>query len=186
MPSIFKPMLHLAAHMARCLSFALLPALSSEALAGAAAPHASLQRTTLLPARRVSVPYLALVGSPGLRMEMPASEIPPEPKPPEPPKPVPPAVEPKPAPAEPALAPKKEEPPPLIPDPQPEIKPTVDPEPQYPRGEKPVSILPDDTIRELNPDEVLPFFRYPATAPEPDRPPTPENLPRSSATYRLQ
>lgn len=49
------------------------------------------------------------------------------------------------------------------------------------RKMKPVSIIPDDTPRELHAEEVLPFFQYPGSVPNA---PTPGSLPPSSATYR--
>ncbi|HRE83022.1 MAG TPA: hypothetical protein PLN52_18395 [Opitutaceae bacterium] len=45
----------------------------------------------------------------------------------------------------------------------------------------PVSIIPDDTPREIHAEEVLPFFQYPGSVPNA---PTAGSLPPSSATYR--
>jgi len=45
----------------------------------------------------------------------------------------------------------------------------------------PVSILPDDTPRDIRAEDVLPFFQFPGGAPTA---PTPGTIPPSSATYR--
>jgi hypothetical protein len=44
-----------------------------------------------------------------------------------------------------------------------------------------VAILPDDTPRNIRPEDVLIYFQFPAASPA-----TPSSLPRSSATYKQQ
>ena len=53
-----------------------------------------------------------------------------------------------------------------------------------PRPGTPAANLPDDTPRPVGPEDVLPFFRFPAS--QPPAPPAPGPLPHSSATYHLK
>jgi hypothetical protein len=75
--------------------------------------------------------------------------------------------------------------------------PVVPVDPEVPEGQKPVSILPDDTVRNLRAEDVLPYFQLPSDMPDgeihpsvivPFTPGTPSrpSQPPSSATYQLK
>ncbi len=81
---------------------------------------------------------------------------------------------------------------------QPDARGSVEPtDPEVPDGRKPVSILPDDTVRNLRAEDVLPYFQLPSDMPDgeinpsvivPFTPGTPSrpSQPPSSATYQLK
>jgi hypothetical protein len=160
----------LAAKLTRCLSLALLPALTSEARALSApqrkpsvrsATHTTTTAATLLAAPRRAQPYLAALGSLPLRFAAAPVEISDEP--PKPPAPEPAETDslaaegqaPLPAPV------RAEETLPHPPAPEPaSVSEEKSPFPEPP-AERPTPILPDDTPRELRAEDVLPFFRYP-------------------------
>lgn len=166
----------------RTMSLVLLPALASEARTVATAALPTLPGVTPNVRTRASAPYLARVGSPGLMLADVRPEPAEEPRPPEPPKPLPtptPVAVVPPKPEAPVVVERIETPPPP--------EPTPTPEPEVIRtGPSPVRILPDDTMIELQAEEVLPYFRYPGAIAQPPAAPTPEQLPRSSATYQLK
>ncbi len=137
------------------------------------------------PAKAVpgSQPYLALINLPPLRFaeelpmatEAPAALILPQ------------RVEPKP---EPVAVPL---PPPPPPPPAPVIETKPPPPPTASNEPKPLSILPDDTKREVRPEDVLPFFQLPQSSagvsvgvgiPFTPAQPSGTSLPPSSATYQ--
>lgn len=129
--------------------------------------------------------YLALVGPAALRF----AEAPPE-LPPEPPTPVP--VPPK----QPSVAENGPDVIPAIPS-DTAVKPATDnpektgPLTPDPKAPKPVSILPDDTKREIRAEDVLPFFQFPGASDSgstaiPFSTIEPVRAKPSSATYRQQ
>ncbi len=129
----------------------------------------------------VTRPYLTVVTLNALRVVAPVSRYKPEPPPPAPSaKPV--------APEPVAVAPKDphpvpQNPPPAVPEETPPVAEPVDNS-----GKKPVSILPDDTRREIREEDVLPYFQVPRgrSVFAPGMPSEPQALPESSATYRQQ
>lgn len=197
MPFFTQPLVRFIAKLSRCLSLALLPALASEARAisqpqrkqnvRAAVPGAATPKVG-------AVPYLAALGPLPLRFARPGPEptaeppSPPEPKPVAPPA-LPAAVAKKPDDAAPDATPDT----PATgdkPTDTPEQKPTPEPAESF---QPALPILPDDTKRELHPEDVLPFFRYPnasgdnrveVVVPVTNNPSQPNRLPPSSATYQ--
>jgi outer membrane biosynthesis protein TonB len=205
MTSLTHTLLRFAAKLTRCLSLALLPALASEARAlNAPQRKPIIGTTTDAPAagrpdtNSSSTPYLTALGSLPLRFARPNLERSDEPPALPPP---PPAAENSPSPektAEPVKTPEPVSQPPEQPKPpaQPSSETPKAPAPEpEPATAPPLPILPDDMKRELRPEEVLLYFRYPNAGPTgtdssahivvpitpaqtPSAPP-----PRSSATY---
>lgn len=177
MKRLSQVLLALGAWLARAVSLALLPALASETTARDRLPSSSpqpgqRQATLGWSAIRANRPYLAVVLPPPLRFEAPPPPVDSHIPSAAPPKPGGPAEETAsanrdsvaPAP-DPAAASVAAPPPPLAPPP-----PAALPLPPA------VSVLPDDTPREIQAQDVLPYFQFPGTPP-----PLP---PPSSATYR--
>lgn len=128
--------------------------------------------------------YLAMVGPSALTFAETAAPLPPEPVMPAPPKPKP---EPTKTPANGNHSAN------LPPDPSTlkpateTTEPTAKPDDN---GPKPINILPDDTRREIRPEDVLPYFQFPGAA-DNNAPtviinPAPAAAPPSTATYRQQ
>jgi|SRR5580658_3554697 hypothetical protein len=156
--------------------------------------------TLLMPAaaskmdNQYSACYLQAVGSPALRFQ----EAPPPPQPmqvllrlaaaeaqvaePNPP----------PAPAEPAaVKPAAPAPVPVSAPPKPVEGPDIvrPPSPPTAAAEMAAPILPDDTQTRVRPEDFLPFFQYPGSAPRDNGvpvPPAPPPQPQSTATYTQQ
>ena len=189
-----QPLLTGLSRCVQLLSLALLPTLITEG-----GPPIGSHRSPVngpISAKRGSAPlpypapYLAVVGPAPMRFREPPAPPSFELEPvaagpahlePDPPPPVLPPVKEKTDPAVPVAIPPK---PSLGPSPSPEKKPD---EPDS------VPILPDDTRREVRPEDLLPFFQFPRNGgttlgvrvPVPPAPSAPA-LPPSSATYRQQ
>ncbi|MFT3783362.1 MAG: hypothetical protein QM790_15230 [Nibricoccus sp.] len=173
---------------APCVNFAALSAPHRPA----AISQSSIKSTEAKTLSKRTRPYLVMVGPSVLRFADP--EVLPSAEPIMPAKPkVPPATEegpPKPAAnlnsGQPATGPGTEQ-----------RSPTTEPNSTTPDGTKPVSILPDDTRREIRAEDVLPFFQFPGGAetggggaviavPLTENQPQRPTAPPSSATYRQQ
>jgi hypothetical protein len=168
MPLSTKFLFRFAAKLSRCLSLALLPALASEARALSAPQRKPAVRSAAQPvgvSNSKPRPYLAALGPLPLRFARPGLEptaeppASPEPKPATPPEQTAPAANDS---AHPPLtpssdnAPKNDAPASDSPAALETSEPTTHPA---------LPILPDDTKRELRPEDVLPFFRYPNASP---------------------
>ncbi len=171
--------LRVIAKLTRGLSLALLPALAGNAHA-ASISHRKLPEFSPATTAGVSATaarngsYLALVRPTGIRFAAPAA-----PRGAEPvfPPPAPAAeIEPETPTPETPETPALENPPELLPA----VQPVTPPVPVR----TPLPILPDDTRREIRPEDVLPYFHYPHS----DAPPVHILLPApvapSSATYQ--
>lgn len=198
MPFSTKPLVRLIAKLSRCLSLALLPALASEAHA-VSQPQRKQNVRSAVPGAATpkagAVPYLAALGPLPLRFARPGPEpteeppAPPEPKPVAPPA-LPPAVVKKPEDATPETLPDT----PAAGDKdKPTETPGQAPKPEPESFQPALPILPDDTKRELHPEDVLPFFRYPnasgdnrveVVVPITNNPSQPNRPPPSSATFQ--
>lgn len=173
--------LRFIAKLTYCLPLVLLPALTTDAHAASLShrklntfsPDLAVNTTTR--ASRGTGPYLAVVRPIGIRFAAPAAPRGAEPIFP-PPAPV---VE-----TEPEVPSTHTSDTPALENP-PELLPAVE-QPQTPVEpvRRPLPILPDDTRREIRPEDVLPFFQYPHS----DAPPVNVLLPApvvpSSATYQ--
>jgi len=175
--------------LARCVSLSLLPALASESVsmassARSAAPSAGLKMHSRVHRMGPSEPYLTLVLPPPLRFQDPPPPI-------ESPSHLATGAPPFPGGAEEELAAVNREA--MVPagehasgtssgptDPigQEDV---ILPAGNAKRTSNPVSILPDDTPRDVGAEDVLPYFQFPDVPPVPS---TPYTLPPSSATYR--
>jgi hypothetical protein len=197
MPFSPTTLLRFAAKLSRCLSLALLPALASEANAISHPQRKPTVRSAQLSGIKATggMPYLAALGPLPLRFARPGPEPLEEP-------PVPPEPKVIPLPAEDAPV---EEPAEKAPEEAPAVQvPPVEKPTQpasffsEPSAQPALPILPDDTKRELRPEDVLPFFRYPNASPAsgengvqvvvPLTPAQPQSNPLlpSSATYQLK
>lgn len=198
----FLPPLLLAvwAGVARCISLALLPALTSEAVAvtvhqrGGARPR-GFESSSDLPAPG-SAPYLAVVLPPPLRFKevLPPPDLANHPAAAAPPRPG--------GAREEVAASNRDSIVPITAEKAPEavVQPTEPEEPmpaalKAPAGEMsvPVPILPDDTPRDVRAEDILPYFQYPGALPReavvvpvPANPATGRPLPPSSATYQVK
>lgn len=173
----------------RCLSLALIPALTTEAgpanmAARSATNRAQDKNTEAKPSFSESAPYLAVIAPPALRFR-------------EAPAPISFELEPVPmgtaAIDDPSLPPVTPYQAPAAPEAEAvKIKAkVVTEEAKIPTKEVP-TILPDDLRREVRPEDVLPFFQFPrgratigVSVPVPPQVPAPTQVP-SSATYRQQ
>lgn len=203
MPFSTTTLVRFTAKLSRCLSLALLPALASEARA-ISQPQRKQNVRSAQPAvvgKAGALPYLAALGPLPLRFARPGPE--PTDEPPDSPKPKmiaqaeitgPDGKTPSKLPAEtPATGTLATGARPAQPDPH-----TAEPLSglSEPNAQPQLPILPDDTKRELRAEDVLPFFRYPGSAPASGDsglqilvPVTPTQsqsnpLPPSSATYQ--
>jgi len=132
--------------------------------------------------------YLAMIGPSPLRFAEGERPLPPEPVFPPPPKPKPPANAPEPGQKNPA-----ETSGPVANSATPGSENTELTATLTPSTLKPVSILPDDTQREIHAEDVLPFFQFPGApdsgavaVPFSTSQPRGTTAPRSSATYQQQ
>lgn len=198
MPFSLITLLRFTAKLSRYLSLALLPALASEANAISQPQRKQTVRSAQLSGIKASgaMPYLAAMGPLPLRFARPGPEPTEEPPASPEPKVVVLPAENTPA-KEPAKNSSTESPAPHI---QPSEKPADVPPSILPEhtAQPALPILPDDTKRELRPEDVLPFFRYPTASPSsgengvqvvvPFTPAQPQShpLPPSSATYQLK
>jgi hypothetical protein len=197
MPFSTTTLLRFTAKLSRYLSLALLPALASEADAISQPQRKQNVRSAQLSGLKAAgaMPYLAALGPLPLRFARPGPE--PTEEPPTPPEPKAVVLPADNTPVkEPAQNPAAQTPAPHVAPPEKpaDVPPSILPE-HAPQAALP--ILPDDTTRELRPEDVLPFFRYPTAAPSgengvqvvvPFTPAQPQSppLPPSSATYQLK
>lgn len=183
---------HRGGRSALLLSFALLPTLTTGGSDFSYARYDQEQRRHTpiqMPARQAyPTPYLRLVGPPPLRFHEPPS---------------PPAFELEPVATGPAYIesehtssvpapsrPKTDQSVPIAPPTKQNVIPTAEKKAEEPDS---IPILPDDTRRDVRPEDLLPFFQFPRNGgttmgvrvPVPPQPTVPA-LPPSSATYRQQ
>ena len=132
--------------------------------------------------------YLAMIGPSPLRFAEGERSLPPEPVFPPPPKPKPPANVPEPGQKTPSETSGPVANPTTPGSENTELTATL-----TPSTLKPVSILPDDTQREIRAEDVLPFFQFPGApdsgavaVPFSTSQPRGTTAPRSSATYQQQ
>jgi len=136
--------------------------------------------------QRSSRTYLAMVGPAALTFADTELTLPPDPVMPDPPKP-------KPDPTKNSSAHNTNNA--ALPPDSTTLKPVTEPlDPNTqpnPNGPKPVSILPDDTRREIRAEDVLPYFQFPGSTESGAAPvviinQAPATPPPSTATYRQQ
>jgi hypothetical protein len=167
MTSSNHTLLRLAAKLTRCLSLALLPALASEARALSAPQRktfigSSAAQTASSASSSATTPYLTVLGSLPLRFARPNLDRSDEP----PAAPVPKVVEIAPEKAEPGKTQTHELASQSVSESKPAEQPSLDSLEKTAADPEPITapalpILPDDTKRELRPEEVLLYFRYP-------------------------
>jgi hypothetical protein len=190
----------------RCLALALLPATHPEALALSLAPRSAGTPIPNRPGGTLydiprSRPYLPIVGPPSLRFQ---DELPPPDLTTQPPAADPPVLGG--LRAELAVANRESVVTAAFADPNEDISipvlavPEAEEASRKPQGagytppSNPVSILPDDTRRDVGAGDIIPFFQFPGASGQPGVSiaiPTPVQAPepvqtRSSATYRQQ
>jgi hypothetical protein len=161
------------------------PQRPANAMAGGTSPAVVPERLAKARAARNPRPYLAMVGPSAIKFAGADPVLPTEPS-------LPPQQKPK-LPLPPESQPKT---PAVTGDPTPAVPTgtsTETPPEANANGSKPVSILPDDTRREIRPEDVLPFFQFPNASdngtvalPLIVTQPASNPVPPSTATYRQQ